>query len=177
MSEFIRNQMKNNSRARRVVPPKRPPPLPSWFPPPSDPVFLHTRAVLAVIAPTIVTFRVLAISIMIINIFETAAHLVIIILLIFKAKWVIFLVPVEAVVLVVVVGAEASSEPSRGGQLAHQVGSWAGDTLWGRRCRKNCFFFKMSKPKQGRQSICIEKLYFRFLLKHADVLYSCPELW
>ena len=149
MSEFIRNQMKNNSRARRVVPPKLPPPLPSWFPPPSDPVFLHTRAVLAVIAPTIVTFRVLAISIMIIIIFEIAAHLVIIILLIVKAKWVIFLVPVEAVVVVVVVGAEASSEPSRGGQLAHQVGSWAGDKLWGRRCRKNCFFFAKC-PNQSK---------------------------
>ena len=66
---------------------------------------------------------------MIINLFEKAAHLVIIILLIVKAKCVKFLVPVEAVVVVVVVGAEPSSESSRGGQLTHQVGSWAGDTL------------------------------------------------
>merc|ERR1712156_990497 len=96
---------------RRVTPPKRPPPLPSWFPPPSNPVFLHTLAVLAVITPTIVTFRVL----------------VIIILLVVKAKCVISLVPVEAVVVVVLVGAEASSEPSRGGQLTDQVGSGIGD--------------------------------------------------
>ena len=143
--------MKKNSRARRVVPPKRPPPLPSWFPPPSDPVFLHTRAVLAVITPTIVTFRVLAISIMIINIFEIAAHLVIFILLIVKAKWVKFLVPVKAVVVVVVlVGAEASSEPSRGGQLTHQVGSWTGDTLGGRRCRKKKFPNVQTKARQAK---------------------------
>ena len=143
------------------MPPKRPPPLPSWFPPPSDPVFLHTRAVLAVIAPTIVTFRVLAISIMIIYIFEIAAHLVIIILLAVKAKWVKFLVPVEAVVVVVVVGAEASSEPSRGGQLTHQVGSWAGDTLWGRRYHKKKFPNVQTKARQAKH-LYREAVFYAF---------------